>query len=88
MNLYTLHVGLLGKILFKTAYIYDSHDLYVGQNHMTKAKSFSRKLVMQYEKFLSTHADAVLQTTQSRGDKFHEWYPGMSQSDSEMRRAA
>ena len=74
MNFYTLHVGYLMKKFFDIPYVYDSHDLFIGQLHMNKKSPHIKRFFMIREKFLAKNASAVIQTTESRKDQFEKWY--------------
>lgn len=74
MNFYTLHIGYLMKKLFNIPYVYDSHDLFIGQLHMNNKSPLIKRLFMLREKFLAKNASAVIQTTESRKKQFEKWY--------------
>ncbi len=74
MNFYTLHIGYLMKKLFNVPYVYDSHDLFIGQLHMNNKPPLIKRLFMLREKFLAKNASAVIQTTESRKKQFEKWY--------------
>jgi len=74
MNFWTLPIGYLGKILFKIPYVYDSHDLFMGQNEMKDKKPRAKAFFMAGEKYFSQHAAVVIQTTGSRSEQFTRFY--------------
>lgn len=74
MNFWTLHIGYISKKLFNVPYVYDSHDLFIGQIYMNNKPAIIRRLHMVYEKFFAKRAAVVLQTTEFRSEQFRKFY--------------
>jgi len=74
MNFATLHIGYLSKKLFNIPYVYDSHDLFVGQIFMSKQSVTMRKWYMFLEKFFAKRAAVVLQADEGRSKHFQKLY--------------
>jgi glycosyltransferase involved in cell wall biosynthesis len=74
MNVYTLHIGYLAGKLLGVPYVYDSHDLFIGQGHMVSRPALVRRVSMMYEKFFAKRAAVVIQDTKSRGRCFQKLY--------------
>lgn len=73
-NLPSVHIGLIGKYLFKSKIVYDSHDLFVEQPQRYKSSGLKRELIMAYEGLASRSVDIVIQTTNGRCAVFERYY--------------
>jgi glycosyltransferase involved in cell wall biosynthesis len=74
MNIATLHIGYLSKKLFNIPYVYDSHDLFVGQIYFSKKSAIVQRLYMLREKFLAKRAAVVIQADEGRSKHFQKLY--------------
>lgn len=73
VNLFTLHIGFLAKVILGTPYVYDSHELFV-EDRAARLRTLFRKMIVAYEGFLSNHAGKVIQTSTSRKALFKKYY--------------
>jgi glycosyltransferase involved in cell wall biosynthesis len=74
MNFWTLHLGYLASLLFRVPFIYDSHDLFIDQNHMQGQPAWVKSILMKLEGFWGRRAKMVFQTTFSRSEQFFKYY--------------
>ncbi|MCH7753859.1 glycosyltransferase, partial [candidate division KSB1 bacterium] len=71
-RVHTIHIGLICKWLFGAKFIYDSRELAAYWPLMINSGDIARRMLIEYEKFVSKRAEFVIQTTESRAEHFYK----------------
>jgi glycosyltransferase involved in cell wall biosynthesis len=72
MNFWTLHIGFIYKLFFRKPFLYDSHDLFLGQNHFNTGLRKVRFIYKLLEHFFAKQAVSTFQTTNARQFAFKQ----------------
>ena len=70
-RVHTIHIGLICKWLFGAKFVYDSRELAAYWPRMINSRDMTRRMLIGYEKFVSKRAGFVIQTTESRAQRFY-----------------